>query len=145
MNIEELIIRLYCCVAGIVEEAGKLRERGFSPGLTDAEVLTMEIVGELQQRDGDAAIWHYFKNHWQGWFPALGSYQNFAKHCANLRFLKERIQATLFPATSDVHIVDGVPMPLRQKQALQEFTCLCRLRLLCSQRWKNTGGYAAIP
>lgn len=112
MNVEDVIITVFCCVAEIVDAAGRLRCRGFPPDLTDAEVLTMEIVGELQGRDGDAAIWRYFKEHWHPWFPALGSYPNFAKHCANLRFIKERVLTALFAPTSDLHIVDGVPMPL---------------------------------
>ena len=112
MNAEDVIITVYCCVAKIVEGAGRLRQRGFAPGLSDAEVITMEIVGEMQGRDGDKAIWRYFKDHWRGHFPRLGSYQNFAKHCANLRFVKEEIQRRLFPADQLLHIIDGVPMPL---------------------------------
>jgi Transposase DDE domain len=112
MNIEEIIITVYCLVAEIVEEAGRLRERGFPPGLTDAEVLTMEIVGEMEGRDGDAAIWKYFGEHWRAWFPAIGSYPNFSKHCANLRFMKEKVMAMLFAPDSRLHIIDGVPMKL---------------------------------
>lgn len=50
MNIENTIITIYCLVA---ESLGKVRlwERGFESGLSDAEVLTMEIVGEMG-RDG---------------------------------------------------------------------------------------------
>jgi len=112
MNAEELIITVYCCVSEIVDAAGTLRSRGFAPGLSDAEVLTMEIVGEMQGRHTDAGIWRYFHEHWGDWFPALGSYPNFAKHCANLRWLKERVLTALFPPTSLLHIVDGVPMML---------------------------------
>lgn len=112
MNIEDLIITVYCCVEEIVSHAGRLRERGFPPGLSDAEVLTMEIVGEMQGRHTDAGIWRYFDEHWRAWFPALDSYPNFAKHCANLRWLKESVLSTLFPPTSSLHIIDGVPMPL---------------------------------
>ena len=72
----------------------------------------MEIIGEMQGRHTDAAIWKYFGDHWSDWFPALGSYQNFAKHCANLRWMKEEIQRQLFPANHCLHIIDGVPMPV---------------------------------
>lgn len=112
MNIEDTIITIYCCVSEIVESCGKLRSRGFRPSLSDAEVLTMEIVGELQGRDGDKAIWLYFSEHWQAWFPKLGSCKNFAKQCANLQQMKEKILMTLFPANSNLHIIDGVPMPV---------------------------------
>lgn len=112
MNIEDIIITVYCLVAEIVDDAGKLRERGFPPDLSDAEVLTMEIVGEMEGRDGEAAIWNYFREHWREWFPALGSYPNFAKHCANLRFVKEKVMSVLFAADASLHIIDGVPMKL---------------------------------
>ena len=42
----------------------------------------MEIVGEFLGMDTDKKIWQYFKQHWQNWFPNLGSYPNFAKQCA---------------------------------------------------------------
>lgn len=111
MNLEDDIIEIYCAVEEVFRDV-RLRKRGFSPCLSDAEVLTMEIVGELQGRHTDAAIWRYFRDHWLEWFPRLGSYPNFAKHCANLRFAKERVMAALFPASRSLYIIDGVPMPL---------------------------------
>lgn len=111
MNIEDNIITIYCLVAEVLGDV-RLRERGFDPGLTDAEVLTMEIVGEMEGKDSDAAIWRYFDGHWREWFPEIGSYPNFAKHCANLRWMKEKVMATLFPADSGLHIIDGVPIRL---------------------------------
>nr|MBS0019712.1 hypothetical protein [Gammaproteobacteria bacterium] len=53
----------------------KLRTRGFAPRLSDSEVITMEIVGELLGQEGDEAIWKYFRRHWAAWFPALGDPQ----------------------------------------------------------------------
>lgn len=114
MSLEEDIIRIYCAIDGILEGL-RLRRRGFSPGLTDSEALTMEIVGELEGRHTDAGIWRYFRDHWREWFPKLGSYGNFAKHCANLRFAKERVLSALFPADSRIYVIDGVPMPLCHK------------------------------
>jgi hypothetical protein len=114
MSLEESIIRIYCAVEEILDGL-RLLSRGFFPELSDSEVLTMEIVGEMQGRHTDAAIWRYFRDHWREWFPALGSRGNFAKHCANLRFAKERILAALFPADSCLHVIDGVPMPICRK------------------------------
>jgi hypothetical protein len=48
----------------------------------DAEGITMEIVGEFMGKDHDQGIWRYFRNHWHGWFPNLGSRANFAKQNA---------------------------------------------------------------
>ena len=41
------------------------------PKLTDADVITMEIVGEFMGKDHDKGIWRYFRNHWHGGFPLL--------------------------------------------------------------------------
>lgn len=111
MNPEEHIIKLYCMVSEFLQKY-QLRSRGFAPKLDDAEVITMEIYAQMQGHHTDVAIWRYFKNHWRGWFPHLGSYCNFSKHCANLRFIKEQLLAHYFPAKNRLHIIDGVPMPV---------------------------------
>jgi hypothetical protein len=115
MNRDLYIIELYVTLEAACHAvtAGKrLRQRGPQPDLTDAEILTIEIFGEIQGHHDDAAIWRYAKTHWQEWFPGLGSYKAFAKQCANLAHLKQRLFAHLFPPQDDVHITDGVPMPI---------------------------------
>jgi len=71
MSVEDFIIYVYCCVEDtcrtIVDQL--LRSRGFMPKLSDAEVITMEIVGEFMGKDQDKGIWRYFRNHWHDWFP----------------------------------------------------------------------------
>ena len=54
MSMEEFIIWVYCWVdeTSIEVTGGKrLRQRGFPPKLSDAEVITMELVGEFQGYD----------------------------------------------------------------------------------------------
>ncbi len=55
MSVEDFIIYVYCCVEDtcrtIVDQA--LRSRSFMPKLSDAEVITMEIVGEFMGKDQD--------------------------------------------------------------------------------------------
>lgn len=118
MPTEDFIIYVYCCV----EEAYRqivttpLRNRGFGPKLTDSELITMEIVGEFMGKDCDKGIWRYFRNHWHGWFPNLGSRSSFVKQSANLWLVKKDIQKYLaqkLGAVKDpVHMVDGFPMPV---------------------------------
>ena len=45
-------------------------------------------------------------------FPALGSYQAFARQCAALSLIKQRILNLLFPASDTIHILDGFPIPV---------------------------------
>ena len=50
MPIDHFIISVYCCVEKLLNRALKnikLRSRGFAPKFTDAEVITLEIVGEF--------------------------------------------------------------------------------------------------
>ena len=116
MSVEDFIIYVYYCVEDtcrtIVDQPQ--RSRGFMPKLSDAEVITMEIVGEFMGKDQDKGIWRYFRNHWHDWFPHLGSRANFAKQSANLWDLKRRIQdhiAWQLGALEDtIHLVDGFPM-----------------------------------
>jgi hypothetical protein len=71
MSVEDFIIYVYYCVEDtcrtIVDQPQ--RSRGFMPKLSDAEVITMEIVGEFMGKDQDKGIWRYFRNHWHDWFP----------------------------------------------------------------------------
>jgi hypothetical protein len=59
----------------------------------------------------EKAIYKYTSNHWLSWFPLLPHYQNFRRQSANLCWLKEQLIALLWPV-GDVHIIDGVPLPL---------------------------------
>ncbi len=69
---EEFIIAVFCCVDDFfrqITQGQRVRARGFAPGLSDSEVLTMEIVGEFQGRDCERQIWQYFRDHWGKLFP----------------------------------------------------------------------------
>jgi len=118
MSVEDFIIYVYCCVEDICRTLVNqpLRSRGFMPKLSDAEVITMEIVGEFIGKDHDKGIWRYFRNHWYDWFPNLGSRANFAKQSANLWDLKRRIQDHIAwqigALENSIHLVDGFPMPV---------------------------------
>ena len=87
MDQEERIITVYLMIEKVYYELTAdrpLRRGGFPHALTDIELLTMEIIGEMMDCNGDRAIWRYFHSHWRDWFPALPAYKTFAKQCANL-------------------------------------------------------------
>ena len=98
MPLEDFIIAVFCCIESILQEIMTeypLRQRGFSPKLSDSEVLTMEIVGEFLGIDMEKHIWQYFRRQWSPWFPQLGSRSTFVRQAANLWCSKHIIQEKL--------------------------------------------------
>lgn len=119
MPIDEFIIAVFCCLETFMRGRtglGPLRQRGFAPHLTDSEVLTMEIVGEVLGLDTDKQIWRYFRQHWSAWFPRLGVRSTFVRQAANLWAVKQILQRQLAQALgayeAPIHLVDGFPMPV---------------------------------
>jgi hypothetical protein len=70
--------------------ARKLRARGPLPKLSDSEVITMELVGEYLGLHSDQAIYNYFHQHWNSWFPDMPDRCNFTRQCANLWNIKHQ-------------------------------------------------------
>jgi hypothetical protein len=119
MPTEDLIITVYCMVDDLLKDTlgeQRLRERGFTPSLTDSEVITMEIVSEFLSIDTDKGAWKYFMNHWKKLFPKLGSRSHFAKHASNLWNIKQQLHKHLAKqrgAFSDLlHLAGGFPLPV---------------------------------
>src|SRR5689334_9842155 len=95
MPIEQFIIEVFCLIDDELEKillGKKLRQRGRPPGLSDSEVITMEVVGEFLGKDCDTNIWQYFMMHWLHFFPKIPDRTNFAKQAANLHVLKRLLQ-----------------------------------------------------
>ena len=95
MPIEDFIISVFCCVEELMGKACngcKIRQRGFSPKLSDSEVITIEIVGEFLGFDTDKKIWEYFLRHWNHWFPKLSCRTTFVRQAANLWRIEQMLQ-----------------------------------------------------
>ena len=119
MDREEFITRVYCVVDDFFRAltAGKqVRRRGPQPNLTDAEVITMQVVGEFLGMDGDKNIWAYFSCNWRSLFPAIGDRTTFVKQLGNLWYWVERMQQeisrNLGGFSDNTHITDGFPVPV---------------------------------
>lgn len=123
MDLEEFTIAVYCLIDEVLLELtadpdwSRVRTRGPAPTLADSEVLTMEVVGEFLGYDQDVAIYHYFRRHHPGWFPALLRVHRttFARQAANLWAVKEQVWARVLerlPHDPALSFVDSVPTPV---------------------------------
>lgn len=123
MDLEEFTIAVYCLIDDLVHESQsdpawrRVRRRGPAPLLADAEVLTMEAVGEFLGLDQDVAIYHYFRREHPDFFPALNRVHRttFARQAANLWAVKERVWQLLLarvPHDRTLSCVDSVPVPV---------------------------------
>jgi Transposase DDE domain len=118
MSVSDFIISAFCIIDDELKKLkiGRLRQRGFEPGLTDSETITMEIVGEFLGIDTDKGIWRYFKTSWIHFFPKIPCRTTFVRHAANLWRLKQLIQESLSKALGGIsdrlHVIDGLPMPV---------------------------------
>ena len=118
-DIEEFIIAVYLAVEerlSLLFETYPGRTRGFEPTLSDAEVITIEIVGEFLGYHTDVGIWRYVRRHWSTWFPQLPHRSTFVRQAANLWAYKQQLHQQLLQDLNahdgDLFRIDGFPMPV---------------------------------
>ena len=73
MDLSIFIVSVFCLI-----DDWPLRARGPLPKPSDAEDLTIEVVGGSLGLDTDGAIFRYFREHYGDWFPALSRYPSTA-------------------------------------------------------------------
>ncbi len=121
MDLDTYIVAVYCAIDDGLRElagdVGRWRSRGPEPLLADAEVLTLEAVGEHLGLDEDRAIHRYFRRHYGAWFPGLARVDRttFARQAANLWAVKQALWRRLVdrvPHDPSLSIVDSVPVPV---------------------------------
>jgi hypothetical protein len=119
MPLEDFIIIIFCFLDDEVKRLyakQPWRHRGFAPKMSDAEILTMEVIGSFMGFDADKHIWNYFKTHWLHFFPNLASRTTFVRQSANLLQVKSKIWQNLLRmmnASEDgLFMIDGFPMPV---------------------------------
>jgi hypothetical protein len=123
VDLEAFMIAVYCLVDEVLAELRthpdwqRVRRRGPAPTLADAEVLTMEVVGEFLGVDQDAALYHYFRREHPALFPALTRIHRttFVRQAANLWVVKERLWRVVLdrlPYDPALSCIDSVPTPV---------------------------------
>src|SRR3954465_10491574 len=120
MNLETLIVAVFCLVAAVVRDlcrGRRLRQRGPAPVLADSEVLTVEIVGEFLGLDTDRGLHAYFRRHFGHLFPGLRQVHRttFARQAANLWVAKHALWRRLLAMTGHdpaMALIDSMPVPV---------------------------------
>lgn len=122
MNLDLFIITAFCWIDDILKVTFRgqpLRQRGPMPALADAEVLTMEVVGEYLGFSQDLALYQYFRRHYTHFSPALGRVHRttFTRQAANLWKVKELVWRHLLDSIQydpTFALVDSFPLPVCQ-------------------------------
>jgi hypothetical protein len=121
MERDTFIIMVFCLVSEqmrILRKSYSLRRGGFTPALSDEEVLTIEICGEFFKHSTDKDIFNYFKAHYHDWFPDLKDRTSFVRQAANLWRIKALIQQLITRQAeqlfADLQVIDTVPVAVCQ-------------------------------
>jgi Transposase DDE domain len=117
MTAQDLLLEVFCLVDDELQALalGRLRQRGPLPALTDAEVLTIEIVGEFWKLNTDRDLYRHFRQYHPKEFPALATLHrtSFARQAANLLRVKQLVQRRLaekLAGLDGVWLADGMPV-----------------------------------
>lgn len=121
MTNEDYLLELYCLTDDALKQVmppGGLRQRGFAPRLSDAEVITIELAGEFWGFHTDKGIFQEFQQHYLAEFPALADIDRttFVRQGANLAIITLHVLENItsrFPAPMAVDwLIDSMPMPV---------------------------------
>ncbi len=119
MPLEDYIIHVFCLIDDLYQDlllTCKVRKSGYSPILTDSEIISMLIIGEFMGFSDNKRIWLYFKSHYLGYFPNLGlvRYKIFNKQATCLWNVIRVIHRKLLSKIGEwnLYLADGIPFPV---------------------------------
>jgi hypothetical protein len=70
-DLNTFIVVIFCLIDDWLAEQPRYRRRGRQPTISDAEILTIEVVGIWLGLVTDKALFLYFQRHYGDWFPGL--------------------------------------------------------------------------
>ena len=121
MERDTFIITVFCLVSeqmNILRKIYPLRRGGFTPALSDEEVIAIEICGEFFKLSTDKDLFNYFKAHYEDWFPALQERTLFVRQAANLWRFKALIQQQIVKraeqSSAELQVIDTLPIAVCQ-------------------------------
>lgn len=137
VNKDELTLEdLFCIVYCIVDDQYKLlvgsqknlrNSNNGDPVFTDAEVITIALVGELKGEASERGWWRFVHKNYRHLFPHLCSRTRYGRRLRKLKLVMEMIrQQFLFhlDVQTDRHrLVDSFPLRLLKLQRLSGSSC----------------------
>ena len=130
-NLELFVIAVYCLIAeelypSFCQRYGNPRRAGFSPTLSDAECLTIEIVGQFLGYPNQKQLFERMRERFGVWFPDLKERASFVRQSANLWQVKAVLHQQVVERLGGHHapcqIIDTLPLPI------------CHLTVVCCHR-----------
>ncbi len=120
MDLDTHIITAFCRIDDVLKrlfQEQRLRQSGPEPLLSDAEVLTMEAVGDFLGLSQDITLYRYFRQHYRHFFPGMARVcrTTFVRQAANLWRVKEQVWRMLLSSIRHdpgFAIVDSFPLPV---------------------------------
>lgn len=120
-NLDLFVIAVYCLIADelyprFCQIHGSPRRGGFLPALTDAECLTIEIVGQFLGYNTQKQLYEQMHNRFDTWFPALKDRVAFVRQSADLwqvkAWLHQDLVHLLEGHRNGCQIIDTLPIPI---------------------------------
>ena len=133
---ENQLIQLYLLVCQIYDNQSSLKAQrlsNFKPRFTDQELVAVYLFGHLNGLYQKKAIYHFTRNYWRDWFPALPSYQAFSNRLNLLESSFQIISRHLLAACSagasnEVdHLIDSFPVMLARGAFARRAAVACEL------------------
>lgn len=126
---DQFVIAVYCLMTdelypAYCQQYGKPRRAGFDPQLSDAECLTIEVVGQYLGYSKQEDLYKEIRSQYGAWFPGLQDRSSFVRQSANLwqvkAFVWQHLVKHLGGDREPVQVIDTVPVPVlklaRQKR-----------------------------
>lgn len=120
-KIEDFLITIYYLIEDdwyphFCQTYGHPRRAGFSPGLSDSECLTIELVGHYLGYSTQKQLYEQMHDRWALWFPAFNDRVAFVRQCANVWHVKawihHHIVQLLAGHQARLQVIDTVLVPI---------------------------------
>jgi hypothetical protein len=132
MSLEDLFCLTYCTIDEYYtllfgEQSTFRRSPNGNPAFTDAEVITIALVGELKSYNSERAWWRFVHKNYRYLFPHLCSRTRYGRRLRRLKLAIERIrQQFLFQLDVNcdrTRLVDSFPLRLLRLPRLSGSSC----------------------